>query len=196
MLGPSRGRSHREDALNSRTPGTGSLSTPLAYHPDFLPSLGPSSLFLLSFLLGNYHLLGFNYWSRRPTTSPTSRDSVIPLARAHTGSAAGPHLPGEWCPRSAQQLPAPGAGGRRRRKFPPVHVPPARTGEAAFSESTLRPWRVTLVLALLKRDPAGPRLLSASTPASSSPTPRALYSRRCPASRPAERCAPSSWRPS
>lgn len=91
MLGPSRGRSHREDALNSWTPGTSPLSTPpglppclLLPHPAalLLPSLGPSSLFLLSFLLGNYHLLGFNYWSRRPTISLTSRDSVIPLARA------------------------------------------------------------------------------------------------------------------
>ena len=83
MLGPSRGRSHREDALNSWTPGTSPLSTPPGLPPCLLlPSLGPSSLFLLSFLLGNYHLLGFNYWSRRPSTSLTSRDSVIPLARA------------------------------------------------------------------------------------------------------------------
>lgn len=72
-----RGCSEREDSRFQSSDHSPSLPPCLR-----LPSLGPSSLFLLSFLLGNYHLLGFNYWSRRPTTSLASRDSVIPLARA------------------------------------------------------------------------------------------------------------------
>lgn len=46
----------------------------LPCRPLLLPSQGSgcpsrSALSVLSFLLGNYNLLGFNYWSPRTTTS-------------------------------------------------------------------------------------------------------------------------------